>query len=325
MLTISKVKDIIGITERELIKLTDRSKFIKNNKFFNVLTHELTPIGNFNTPTIQELCNTTLLHGYGPEICYNNKIRNNNNIVNIQVQQFTDIANLQGQLKTSDKALVQVQSKFNCLQIPDLDSAYDTVIDNLGQNYESSNSAMFSSLAASLYRQYFNDQKQINLLSEVGKYFSTPINGNIILNGREENVFKIDHVYPKIRIGLHTDCAILYDRYKIFNPPYNVVDQVFSSSINLNHYGKHTTKYNQNRLSQTLLRAAYEGVYLAAILRKRKQLYLTLIGFNNYNNDLKIIVNEIKRAHHKYIQYSELEKVVIYEQNTNFKLIDFLS
>jgi len=330
MLTISRVKDIIGITEQELVRLNNRSKFIKNNHFYNIKTHELTPIGNFSTPSIQELCNSTLLHGTGPVICFNNKVINNNNPVNVRVEEFIDIADLQGQLKTADKAMVQVASNFNCLETPNRYITPDNgaLIECLYRDCTQGPAATCGPLAASLYRCHFvfegkgqNHKTQINLLSDVYKYFSVPINGKITLNGSERIIPKIEQVYDKIRIGLHADCAVLYSRNRTFDPPYNLIDQVFSSSLNINDYGKHSTNFNQKHMCRTLLRSAYEGIYLSAILRKRKQLYLTLIGGGSFNNDIDIIVQEIKRAHNKYAQYSLLEKVVICEYNTNAKLV----
>lgn len=55
-----------------------------------------------------------------------------------------------------------------------------------------------------------------------------------------------------------------------------------------------------HHMARTLLRAAYEATYLAAIAQKRKTLLLTLVGGGCFGNPIRTIVEEMKRAHEKW-------------------------
>jgi hypothetical protein len=106
--------------------------------------------------------------------------------------------------------------------------------------------------------------------------------------------------------------------------PYPLVDQVFAASINLGHvgtiseacllqYGGGDEQKALHQMARILLRAAYEATYLAAIVQGRRQLLLTLIGGGSFRNPMRIIVEEMKRAHQKWTGHaaSKLEKCQI--------------
>jgi hypothetical protein len=108
---------------------------------------------------------------------------------------------------------------------------------------------------------------------------------------------------------------------------YPVVDHVLSASINLHDYG--TPRYHEDNdelrlsnLTRALLRAAYEGAYLAAILRRRQKLYLTLVGGGCFGNPIDVIVPEIVRAHELYSRHpaSVLKECVICLYSRNDEL-----
>jgi hypothetical protein len=125
----------------------------------------------------------------------------------------------------------------------------------------------------------------------------------------------------RVRVGLHTDCPVLFGRAhgQVFaTQPWGVrteyVDHVLSASVNLRAPGarlqsaeaealrqlKQSDAAPLRRLCRGLLRAAYEGAYLAAIVRRRRALYLTLVGGGCFANPLPLIVHEIVRAHARY-------------------------
>ena len=77
-------------------------------------------------------------------------------------------------------------------------------------------------------------------------------------------------------------------------------------------------------MARVLLRASYEATYATAILRQRKELYLTLVGGGSHGNPWTIMVEEIQRAHNKWANHpaSVLEKVQIcrYSQEDHEKV-----
>lgn len=55
--------------------------------------------------------------------------------------------------------------------------------------------------------------------------------------------------------------------------------------------------------SSMVLRAAYRGTYMAAVLRKTTVLHLTMIGGGVFKNDIEKIVRRIYEAHLEYAGY----------------------
>ena len=306
----NRVFDILGVSEFDLVNIQDRSKFIEDNEFINIVTGEDTYIGTFTTPTIAEL---------KQQINFD-KLQDANN-VKISVKVGVDIGQLQGTIKTNDKAMVQVASNFNCLEVPNRNTDPNNgrlVEDHVHDNTQGP-AATFGTLAATLYRCHFvfgshgqTLQEQLNLLENVEEYFGTPVNGKLTLTGKEKQLHNnVDKVIDQIKAGLHVDCAIMYDRKGKLPEPHQHVDQVFNSTINLRSYGVGVDHDYRQFISRVLLRAAYESVYLSAIVREREILYLTLIGGGVFKNSIKIIVEEIENAHNKYAKYSKLKKVVL--------------
>jgi len=159
------------------------------------------------------------------------------------------------------------------------------------------------------------------------------------------NNLLMEEVVKAISIGLHKDCPILFARdskgnvYETSNHPdddgdedascegcaYPTVDHVLTASVNYNRVGvlsqdcrasvvghseEEKERAYMDRMARVLLRAAYEGTYLAAILQGRKTLLLTLVGGGSFGNPVSIIVEEMKRAHEKWAGHpaSRLEK-----------------
>lgn len=181
----------------------------------------------------------------------------------------------------------------------------------------------------------------INLLQHTSQYFGIPQNGKLTLSGQEttlRTLADIDRVSSQVCIGLHQDCPVMFGRsngHIIYKEPKRVatsnnndntghhdvrlefplVDHVLSASINLKYYGiqKGQDSSSLNNLMRALLRAAYEGIYLAAILRQRKKLYLTLVGGGSFGNPISMIVEEMQYAHDKWASHpmSQLEECVV--------------
>ena len=75
-----------------------------------------------------------------------------------------------------------------------------------------------------------------------------------------------------------------------------------------------------DHMARTLLRAAYEGLYLAALVQQRRQLYLTLVGGGSFGNRIELILEEMKRAHDKWAGHpaSQLElcQICVFSKTT---------
>lgn len=326
----SRVKQIIGIDESDLVKLDsdERLEYISGDSFVHSGDYHVTPIGQFETIKLVDL----------KELVDNSDT--SESIRPLEVKEGVDIGVLQSSLRTEDRAMVQVASNFNCLEVPSrhfLPNRGD-LVEGAHTDCTQGPAACFGPLAAYLYRAHFYEGgKQVNLLRHVTDYFGTPVNGKLTLDGSEKPINDCDKVADLVELGLHTNAAIIYGRnehglnYEL-DEPYPLVDQIFSASINLSDYGKKTTKDNLININRTLLRAAYESAYLAAIYRKRKVLYLTLVGGGVFKNPISMILQEIVRAHKLYADHpdSKLTQVVlcIYEEGTNvpsdiFKLMEY--
>jgi hypothetical protein len=314
----SRVEELIGIDEQALIKTTDRSRFIRSIddlKYFVDKNDNLTPIGDFNEYTINELKRMIK--------CLHVKEQHNSKI-DITVKTKVDIAILQATIKTTDHAMVQIASNFNCLEGGSIDTFPDcgNLVETAHTDSTQGPAACFGPLAAYLYRAHFvmpdymgqTRFDQINLLSNVEEYLGKPINGKSNLTGIEKPVTDIDELVGEIKIGLHRDAAIIYARNnKKFDAPYETVDQLLTASFNLNRHSQQTTRENLENIVRTTLRASYEGTYLSAIYRQTKTLYLTLVGGGSFMNPTKMILEEMQLAHSKWANHkkSKLENVIL--------------
>ena len=312
----SRVKDILGVTEEELLQLTidERSSFIMGDTFINKNNGKATPIGKFYTSSVQDLLNTL-----------DTQLPKNNRHVPFKIITEADIGVIISSLKTKDKAMVQVASNFNCLEVPSRKTNIESghLIESAHLDSTQGPAATFGPLAASLYRAHFYKggqgmNNQVNMLEDVEPYFSKPINGKLTLSGHETDINDVDHVVKQIKCGIHENSVILYGRdkdgrhFELYNAC-ELVDQVFNASINIRNYGNRTSKSNQLKITRTLLRAAYESTYLSAIYRKREVLYLTLVGGGVFGNPIDMIVEELVRSHKLYSGHpqSSLKKVVL--------------
>lgn len=369
---------ILGISEPMLVTLssTERTeRFVRNGCFINEATGKLISHGCFSTPTVESL--REQVASLMPSSASSSE--SSMDIPPLRTKSGVDIAELQGQLTTSHRAMVQVASNFNCLENASrrtrVDSGY--LVDLAYQDCTQGPAAVFGTISAYLYRCHFyrggqktiaapkhqkkpkqkkqqkhqqeeeeeketeekedHYQDTINLLEHVAPYFGTSDVGKLTLSGTEtplRNEEDIDRAASGVCLGLHEDCPVLFGRSNrtitYHDPPnekqsssggvdlplkFPLVDHVLSASINLHDFGRSNNKNAAaiSNLMRALLRAAYEGIYLAALLRQRKNLYLTLVGGGSFGNPIELIVEEIQRAHEKWASHpaSQLEDVVI--------------
>ena len=172
-------------------------------------------------------------------------------------------------------------------------------------------------------------RRQVELLADVRQWFGTAVNGKVTLRGDEAPIGDADdalvYVSDRIMLGLHADAQVVFDRgpraarstdtqltvLPVAARP--VVDQVLSASVNLRspgNVGRGAPASEQlSTLVRACLRAAYRGAYLAAILRGRRKLLLTLLGGGIFAKPLEDILDAIAEAHADLAPISQLEEV----------------
>merc|ERR1719416_243966 len=171
--------------------------------------------------------------------------------------------------------------------------------------------AAFGVPAASLLRAHYpfkaagrppsewgqTSERQVNLIDDLCRsgYCGDCQNGKARLLGEEKPVTadSIDDVAGLVRVGLHCDAQVVFSRGSnrgslavVRDPP--IVDQVCSAPLCYGFANRiHNPPEEQlHMLMRALLRAAYEGAFLAAIVRRRKVLLLTLIGGASFRNPM---------------------------------------
>lgn len=172
-----------------------------------------------------------------------------------------------------------------------------------------------------------NSGGYIDLLSKVPELADMHTNGK--LYNTYENVSELprpgkltDEWLSNVQIGLHTGVRAQYHRgheasrtgYVKYNKYGPRIDQVYTSTcIHIN-----SSMPARPDLTDALLKAAYEGTYLAAAIQQNKQLVLTFIGGNEFANPKDKIVQAMVNAHQKYAKYLHPECTVllpIYDRN----------
>mmetsp|Transcript_7585 Transcript_7585/g.11583 ORF Transcript_7585/g.11583 Transcript_7585/m.11583 type:complete len:369 (-) Transcript_7585:75-1181(-) len=340
---------ILGIDECALVGLSseDRNKRFVHTApecFVNETTGLGVSYGSFDTPTVESL--RKLVDALPPH-----RRSEKTSSCCLTTRSNVDIGALQGTLTTKDCAMVQVASNFNCLENGGRHTSLNSgfFVDGACRDWTQGPAAVFGTLPAYLWRCHFYKGGQsipgmdpVNLLRHTSQYFGIPHKGKLTLKGNEVPIrteADIDKAAGEVCIGLHSDCPVMFGRTKTavtYNEPkivakegdfgykrqeFPMVDQALSASINLNDEiafragygpvgGSEESIYN---ITRSLLRAAYQGIYLAAILRQRKVLYLTLVGGGSFGNPIPLIVDEIRRAHNQWANHpaSQLQECII--------------
>eukprot|EP00928_Gymnodinium_smaydae_P073470 TRINITY_DN5666_c0_g3_i1.p1 TRINITY_DN5666_c0_g3~~TRINITY_DN5666_c0_g3_i1.p1 ORF type:complete len:369 (+),score=36.54 TRINITY_DN5666_c0_g3_i1:82-1107(+) len=323
----------LGATERDVIK--QRDKFVDSNGNFRGPEEKLWPPGVFECPTIAALRLRVEQMG---------SIRPPEEACPLNVVDGIDIGTYQAQFTSDQKAMVQLASNFHCLEngSPSVGADCGRLVSGYASDCTQGPAASFGVPAASLLRAHYafrkdgvspsewgqTSERQVNLIENLckSKYCGDCKNGKARLLGEELPVTAdlIDEVAAQVKVGLHSDCQVVFRRGSkrhtiavVENPQF--VDQVCSATL---CYGYANLTHNPPReqlenLTRALLRAAYEGAYLSAIVRQRRILLLTLIGGASFSNPHRLILEELKRAHNMYATHaaSSLEEVqlVLYE------------
>lgn len=307
----------LGVTERQLLGAEARRDLFAGGCFVNPETGRQWPTGRFECVTIAELSRRVA------ELPACTPLGSPD--VPLGVRRGVDIGSLQASMKTEDRAMVQIASNFNCLEVPSRASAPDSgrLVTGYATDSTQGPAASFGVPAACLLRAHypFHDEstdpkswgqtreRQVELLANVRRYFGTCENGKLTLGGDEEIVGPetLEDVVGQIKVGLHEDAQVVFGRSSdtkrgtievLSDPP--LVDQLLSASVCLPDPGEYRSRAQLKWLMRAALRACYQGTYMAAILRQRRVLLLTLVGGGVFGNPEGLVLEELALAHRRW-------------------------
>eukprot|EP01125_Pyxidicula_operculata_P019024 TRINITY_DN6857_c0_g1_i3.p1 TRINITY_DN6857_c0_g1~~TRINITY_DN6857_c0_g1_i3.p1 ORF type:complete len:193 (+),score=22.30 TRINITY_DN6857_c0_g1_i3:70-648(+) len=163
---------------------------------------------------------------------------------------------------------------------------------------------------------------QINFLKELSEHFPM-MNGYVTLTGNEPKFPKINSSeYRKLLnlswIAYHRDVQVTSGhRTETLQRVYDqeqIVDQVFSAAVNVRQgrSGTENAKAPRSDIKcRFALDVAYQGTYMIAIVNKRSQIFLTMMGGGAFGNKSEWIYDAIIEAHKKFALKSSrfLQKV----------------
>lgn len=325
----------LGVSEQDL--LVDRARHVgaadDGTLFFcHVDGETLWRAGRFECPTVADL---------------RQRVAEQRNLeqehIPITVVDGVDIGRLQASLKTEDRALVQVASNFNALEVPSRGVPPDSggLVTGYATDSTQGPAASFGVPGASLLRAHYafhsdaapssawgqTTERQVELLRDVREEYGRCVNGKTTLRRGSGGALREDGAAPvsallsdRIRVCWHTDAEVVFDRGPsrvtlVLLPEGQrpLVDQVLSASVNLNDALNAPRSEEERESTRVLvaaaLSAAYEGAYLAAALRGNRLLLLTLVGGGVFGNDEAAILDAIAQAHARWAPRSSLREV----------------
>jgi hypothetical protein len=280
------------------------------------------PIGNFDTPTLEELRNEVLIN-YLPTC----KSTAEHIVVN-------DILQMHG-LSENNGAMFQVASQFNCLEFITPNEKPENGITKYQWDDTQGPACSIACAAATVYRNYFTpiidkyykirhgqtNEKQINNLEDVLKLlesdYITVTNGYtfsseeklLSLNNKLKSDFNLrDNIVKNVRIGVHYNIGVTFDKLNRISYPQNasfiehkngqLVSQTFCSAISVAYSG--LSKDLWEPFSILILQASYEATLWSAIMNSKSggsnKVFLTMVGGGAYGNDRKWILDAIAYA-----------------------------
>jgi hypothetical protein len=302
------------------------SQVISSGKNLLVLKSKINkrefPIGNFNTPSLEELRSEVLIN-YLPTC---------KSIVEHIV--VDDILQLHG-LSENAGAMFQVASQFNCLEFisPEV-KPEDGIVMYQWDNTQGP-ACSIACASATIYRNYLvtifdkynkirygqTNDRQINNLEDVLKIlesdYITVTNGYtfsseqklLLLNNKLKSDFILrDNIIKRLRIGVHYNIGVTFDKLDRKLYPKNasfiehkngqLVSQAFCSAISVAYSG--LSKDLWEPFSILILKASYEATLWSAIINSKtggsNKVLLTMVGGGAYGNDTKWILDAIANA-----------------------------
>ena len=325
-------KDWVGVSEAEF--LNARHEYIHrldngHLAIYNRESNQVWPAGNFEVQSIGDLIQNVIIEKNDGS---SKKCQPQIEIVVRRTEKalsHVDVAYLQSRAKPN--SMFQVASNFNCAEVPSpfTDMSGGRFVSNNALDHTQGPAASASagiSLITRIHAPFFDPniassewgqrfEKQIELLGEASIREHFPVeNGKLIFTGKEPLEFELnEEQLQSVRIGIHKDAPVYFGRREgssmEISDPMPIIDQVFVAALNRRAPLPHS-QHLQSK-TQFLLRAAYEGTYLAAILRKTEHLVLTFVGGGVFGNPIEDIAKSITEAHQKWSQHSSLQTVRI--------------
>ena len=325
-------KDWVGVSEEEF--LNARHKYIRQLDngllaIYNRESNQVWPAGNFEVKSIGDLIQKVAIEQNDGS---SKKSQPQIEIVVRRTKEalsHVDVAYLQS--RAEPNSMFQVASNFNCAEVPSpfTDMSGGRFVSNNALDHTQGPAASASagiSLITRIHAPFFDInidpsewgqifEKQIELLGadNIREHFPVE-NGKLIFTGKEPLEFEPTESHlQSVRIGIHKDAPVYFGRRDgssmEISDPVPIIDQVFVAALNRRAPLPHS-QHLQSK-TQFLLRAAYEGTYLAAILRKTEHLVLTFVGGGVFGNPIEDIAKAIAQAHQNWSQYSSLQMVRI--------------
>ena len=229
----------LGASEKAL--LADRARFLTlaggSLAFRHVDGTTVWPAGTYQCPTVASLREQVESSTAHPATRAASDVP-------LTVADGIDIGQLQARLTTEQRALVQVASNFNALEVPSRDAAPDhgSLVTNYAVDSTQGPAASFGVPAASILRAHYpffradvsgasasdtwgqTAERQIELLADVRDHFGTCVNGKSTIRGNEPPIVadgaasvadgdaSVAAVADRIRVGLHTDAQVIFGR-----------------------------------------------------------------------------------------------------------------
>jgi len=264
----------------------------------------------------------------------------------ISESKYVDVINLQGDLENLNGTF-QAASNFNGVEgiseykTPDSETFTEDYIYDRTQGPAASLGAPGAAITR-VHAAFYNKNgdpfewrqtgvKQIEFLDQVSEHFPT-INGYVIQDPDKQPEFpkegtdEYDKLLDITKIGIHKDVQIVFGqrgfRFRPLGRTDQYVDQVFCAAMNMRQgmSGQRNSRIsNAREKALFILRSAYYGSYLAAVVNKRKKLYLTMIGGGVFGNEKSDIWKAICEAHSLIAgdSVSELEEVNVILWSSN--------
>lgn len=239
--------------------------------------------------------------------------------------------------KENNKALVQVASQFNLLEMIGPSRTPELGVGIYERDRTQGPACAIACGAGTIYRNYFvlvnekigqSRNNQIDCLKDIGEFLNNKNNRlwkmeNGYALASEDGLIKInkklnqlssteyDDLKGKLRVGVQWNSEVT------ITDTNNYITQVFCSALPISY--SIVDKYLWHSFAQLVLEATYEATILLGlknyIKNQNNQVYLTLIGGGVFGNDLNWILKAIKKVIVKYQDFPLDVKIVSYQKS----------
>lgn len=206
--------------------------------------------------------------------------------------------------------MFQVASNFNCHENGSRDTdLYDGqyLTDLMTDNTQGPCASAGAGLGA-VQRWMLHRQTPINLLKNIS--LITTENGKATRISRSFALNTVD--FDNVCVGLQTNVSACFERSErdqcAFVADAPLIDQIFVSTLCMPVFKASATTA---AVAQKLLKCAYDATYMAAMLRNRKTLVLTLVGGGVFRNSIDDIIHALTTAHVAYSRCGALQTVLL--------------